>query len=76
MKKVIITDAGNMSDETYGYVCERFSGAFEGEEDIQFERRHNPELLGGFTVTAGDRIYDASLRCRLTQMREHIQKGE
>ncbi|MGH7609360.1 MAG: F0F1 ATP synthase subunit delta [Candidatus Dormibacteria bacterium] len=40
--------------------------------EVRFETEVDPALLGGAVVRVGDRVFDASLRTRLLQLRQEI----
>jgi F-type H+-transporting ATPase subunit delta len=40
--------------------------------DFRFEAKVDPGLLGGAVVRVGDRVFDASLRTRLQQLRQDL----
>ncbi len=43
---------------------------------LQLEFSVKSEILGGIILTIGDRIFDASLRSQLNNLRESIKRGE
>ncbi|MBD5159727.1 MAG: F0F1 ATP synthase subunit alpha [Ruminococcus sp.] len=42
-------------------------------EDVAIEYRHDPDIIGGFILNAGDVEYDKSYRTSLKKMKEHFQ---
>lgn len=73
MKRVIVTVAENTSAEVYDRICRGFSEC-RGEE-LCFEKKVNPELLGGFTAEIDGEIFDMSISSRLREMRKKIGSG-
>jgi F-type H+-transporting ATPase subunit delta len=51
-----------------GEILSAFSHALGSDPVVQ--SRVNPELISGFVIRIGDRVYDASVRTRLEQMRQ------
>lgn len=43
------------------------------KEDVAIEYRHDPDIIGGFILNAGDVEYDKSYRTSLKKMKEHFQ---
>ncbi|MBO4878296.1 MAG: F0F1 ATP synthase subunit alpha [Ruminococcus sp.] len=43
------------------------------KEDVDIEYRHDPDILGGFILNAGDVEYDKSYRTSLRQIREAME---
>ncbi|MBR2283863.1 MAG: F0F1 ATP synthase subunit alpha [Ruminococcus sp.] len=50
------------------FIMDRFA-----KEDVDIEYRHDPEILGGFILNAGDVEYDKSYRTSLRQIREAME---
>lgn len=49
------------------YIMEKFV-----KDDISVEYRHDPDIIGGFILTAGDIEYDKSYRSSLNRMKESL----
>ena len=49
------------------YIMERFV-----KEDVAIEYRHDPDIIGGFILNAGDVEYDKSYRSALSRMKENL----
>ncbi len=43
------------------------------KDDVDIEYRHDPDIIGGFILNAGDVEYDKSYRTSLRQMKETLQ---
>ncbi len=43
-----------------------------GADQLELDFEVNPDLLGGFIVQTEDRVFDYSLRGRLTRLRQHL----
>ncbi|MCM1507452.1 MAG: F0F1 ATP synthase subunit alpha [Ruminococcus flavefaciens] len=50
------------------FIMERFV-----KEDVAIEYRHDPDIIGGFILNAGDVEYDKSYRTSLKKMKESFQ---
>ncbi len=50
------------------YIMERFI-----KEDVAIEYRHDPDIIGGFILNAGDIEYDKSYRSSLNRMKESLR---
>ncbi len=50
------------------YIMERFI-----KEDVAIEYRHDPDIIGGFILNAGDIEYDKSYRSALSRMKESLR---
>jgi F-type H+-transporting ATPase subunit delta len=59
-----------LEDDQRDRIAERLRARFGRE--IQMETRHDPELIGGFFVRAGDTVIDASVRGRLARLQEQL----
>lgn len=71
MKKAKIICASNVSEESYAYLCQKFTAQY-GE--VAFEKETDPSLLGGFVVLFDGKVYDMSLRAQLNAMRSTIEQ--
>ncbi len=49
------------------YIMDRFV-----KEDVSIEYRHDPDIIGGFILNAGDAEYDKSYRTALKRMKENL----
>lgn len=49
------------------YIMDRFV-----KEDVSIEYRNDPDIIGGFILTAGDAEYDKSYRTALKRMKENL----
>lgn len=51
------------------FIMEKFT-----RDEVDIEYRHDPEIIGGFILNAGDVEFDRSFRTSLRSMRENLQK--
>ncbi len=70
MREAIIKTAGNMSDETYGMLCNGITDKFGS--NISFERVFDETLIGGFVLKLDGVVYDYSIRTQLKNLKKHI----
>lgn len=69
-----VTLAGEADARTQKQVVERLAKALGREVRAYF--RADPRILGGVVVRVGDRIYDGSVRRRLTALQRRMLTGE
>lgn len=69
MKKVVITAASNMSEETYRRICDGFSQKIGQAE---FVRMTDDGIIGGFIAEIDGEIYDMSIASQLDRMQREI----
>jgi F-type H+-transporting ATPase subunit delta len=69
-----VTLAGEADARTQKQVVERLAKALGLEVRAFF--RNDPRILGGVIVRIGDRIYDGSVRRRLTALQRRMLTGE
>lgn len=65
-----LTTAVKLSSGAEAELAKRLSERLKLE--VRFEARVDPELLGGAVVRVGDRVFDASLRTKLDQLRQDL----
>ncbi len=72
MIKATITEAGNMTDETYAYICRGVGRKFG--DTFEFERITDKSIIGGFIVCFKGKVYDRSVSGQLMKMKEYISE--
>lgn len=71
MKKCTVTVASNMSGETYGMLCEKTKAKFGA--DIEFTKKTDDDIIGGFILDMDGMICDCSLSSQLSEMKKHLK---
>ena len=69
-----VTLAAEPDGRTQEHVVERLTKALGREVRAYF--RSDPRILGGVVVRVGDRIFDGSVRRRLTALQRKMMGGE
>ena len=72
MRKCTVTAASNMSGETYKYLCEKVRKKFG--DDIEFTRKTDESVIGGFILDLNGHIFDLSLATQLKAMGRHLRE--
>ena len=72
MRKCTVTAASNMSGETYEYLCEKVRKKFG--DDIEFTRKTDEAVIGGFILDLNGHIFDLSLATQLKAMGRHLRE--
>ena len=70
MRKAIIKITPNMSNETYGMLCEGINEKLGA--DIEFEKVYDETLVGGFVLKLDGVVHDYSVRTQLKNLKKHI----
>lgn len=68
--KVVVVSASMLSTKLVNGIKEFLHGKLN--KDIEMEQDVNPELIGGFTLTIGDRYLDKSVRGELELFRKNL----
>jgi F-type H+-transporting ATPase subunit delta len=55
-------------------IAKKLEKQLKGQLILNYET--DTSILGGLVLKVGDKVYDASLRAQLDQMRETIKRGE
>lgn len=71
MKSAKIVCASNVTDEAYGYLCDKLTQQFG---QIGFEKETDATLLGGFVVLFDGKVYDMSLRAQMDALRHACEQ--
>ena len=72
MRKCTVTAASNMSGETYEYLCEKVRKKFG--DDVEFTRKTDESIIGGFILDLNGHIFDLSLATQLKAMGKHLRE--
>ncbi len=72
MRNCTVTAASNMSGETYAYLCEKVRSKFGS--DIEFTRKTDDSVIGGFVLDLDGHIFDLSLATQLKAMGRHLRE--
>ncbi|MBR5512701.1 MAG: F0F1 ATP synthase subunit alpha [Ruminococcus sp.] len=59
----------NQQAELRRFIMEKFT-----KEDVDIEYKHDPDIIGGFILSAGDVEYDRSYRTSLRSIRNNLKK--
>ena len=70
MRTCVITAASNMSDETFGLLCEKARKKFG--EDIVFQRITDNSVIGGFLMELDGTVYDLTIKTQLELMKHSL----
>jgi F-type H+-transporting ATPase subunit delta len=70
MRKIIITTAKNMTDETYLRICGGLENKFN--EKFEFIRETDDSVIGGFIVNINGKVYDRSIGSQLRKLKDYI----
>ncbi len=71
---VRVTSAVPLTDEEKRALTEKLTAQFG--ENLEFEYREDPSILGGLVVRIGDRVIDASVAGKLKALRETLVARE
>lgn len=72
---VTLTTATNVSDDTVAAIKAKLkeSGTISGNVDL--ETKVDADILGGFVLQFGDKLYDASVASQLKQLKKEFSKN-
>ena len=72
ISQVKITSAAKLDDATIERIKAKLKAGGLIEDNVELEEVIDPELLGGFVLEVGDRLYDASARHQLQTLRKEF----
>jgi len=72
-KRIQVRSAVPLSDEQLGNIKQRLQSALN-LTPVLFPSI-DPELIGGLEIQVGDTVYDGSLKTRLKNLRQRLQRG-
>ena len=65
-----VTTAAPLSKETLSTIKNKIIADVPGAKDVEVETEIKPELIGGYIVEFGDRLYDASITRQLEDLKK------
>lgn len=68
-----ILSAFTLPEDTVMEIEKRFSDMMG--ERVKLTLKIEPNLIGGITVTIGDKVYDGSIRNQLNRLEKYIVQG-
>jgi len=76
ISSVKLITATPLTEETIAKIKEKLVGSEVTDAHVELETAVNPDLLGGFVLEFGDRLYDASVAHKLEQLKKEFTKNE
>ena len=73
-KVVTVRSAVPLAGDQADSLCEALARSLGATPVLKLEV--DPDLIGGLVVQVGDDVYDASVRCRLGQLRQRLLEGK
>lgn len=73
---VEITTASELGDEALSDITSKLLASNITDEKLEFTKSVNPEILGGFIVKIGDKLYDASVKSKLDNLRKEFSDND
>lgn len=75
ISSVTLTTAGTLNDNTITEIKRKLSEGAAIKGEIELTSKVNPDLIGGFVIEMGDRLYDASVAHQLEKLKKEF-KGD
>lgn len=76
ISSVKLTTAAALSEETISKIKQKLVGSEALDDHVELETVVNSDLLGGFVLEFGDKLYDASVAHKLEQLKKEFAKNE
>lgn len=70
--KVTITTAGNLNDDDLANIKAKLDASSVTQDTVEIDTIVNPDLIGGFILQIGDKLYDASVAYKLEQLKKQF----
>lgn len=72
VSSVTLTSATALSSEALEAIKSKLTGSDTLSNNIEFQTKVDPSLIGGFRLEFGDKLYDASVAYKLEQIRKQL----
>lgn len=76
ISSVKLITATALTAETVSKIKQKLVSSDATDDHVELETEVNPDLLGGFVLQFGDRLYDASVSHKLDQLRKEFAKND
>jgi F-type H+-transporting ATPase subunit delta len=73
---VKITTATPLSIEALEDIKAKLTGSTTTSTSVDIETAVNPDLIGGYVVEYGDKLYDASVAAKLAELKKQFSGNE
>lgn len=70
--KVAVTAASSLTEETLSAIKAKLTSLGIQADKVEMTTEIDPSILGGFILSVDDRLYDASVKTKLANMRKNI----
>jgi F-type H+-transporting ATPase subunit delta len=70
--RVVITSAVELSDSEFERIAAKLKKTSLVSANIEFIKKINPALMGGFVIEIGDKRYDASVAGKMKKLRNQL----
>jgi F-type H+-transporting ATPase subunit delta len=71
--EVKLTTANKVSEDSLEAIRKALADSSNANQTVEIQTEVNPELIGGFVIEFGDKLYDASVARKLDQIRKNFQ---
>jgi F-type H+-transporting ATPase subunit delta len=68
-----LTTASKVSEDSLEAIRKALADSSNANQTVEIQTEVNPELIGGFVIELGDKLYDASVARKLDQIRKNFQ---
>jgi len=76
ISKVTITTAEPMSDADLESIKAKLQVSSETRDNLEFETKIDPSIIGGFVIEIGDKLYDASVQHKLDELKKQFSGND
>ncbi len=76
ISSVTLITATPLAAETVSKIKQRLVSSEATDDHVELETEVNEDLLGGFVLQFGDKLYDASVAHKLEQLKKEFSKNE
>ena len=73
---VKVTTATPLTEAGLAAIKQQLQNSNETEANIEIETEVNPDLIGGFVIEFGDKLYDASVAHKLSQLKKEFSGNQ
>ncbi len=74
ISSVKLITASALTAETVSKIKQKLVGSEVTDDNVELQTEVNPDILGGFVLDFGDRLYDASVAHKLEELKKEFTK--
>jgi len=69
---VVLTSATELSDDEFNKISDKLKATSLASDNVEFIKKIDPTIVGGFIIEIGDKLYDASIAGKMKKIKKEL----